>query len=116
MRKLVFTLLLVLMPLGLSACQNRALAPDVTEAQAKLHEAEGYFAKAQAAIIQLARAGILKGATLANAKKAEATAYSAIQAARTAVDSKNASALKIAADALVAVLQLVAVYTQPLVK
>lgn len=110
MRKLGLLLLLVIMPLGMAACTNRTPAADVSQAQVKLHEAEQYFARAQAAIIGLARTGVLQGQPLAIAKKAEAAAYEALKIARTAVDNKNATALQLTADALVKVLQLVATY------
>lgn len=110
MRKIGLILLMVLIPLGMSACANRERAPDVTEAQAKLHEAEKYFASAQTAIIRLARVGVLKGQALAAAKKAEGVAYAAIKVARAAVDRKDASALRIVSEALVQVLALVATY------
>lgn len=110
MRRLGLLLLIVLMPLGLSACANRTLGENVSVAQVKLHEAERHFARAQSAIIGLSRAGVLKGETLAIAKKAEAAAYAAIQVARTAVDNKQASSLQLVSEALVKVLQLVATY------
>lgn len=110
MRKLGLLLLIVLLPLGMSACSNRTPGEGVSEAQVKLHEAEQHFARAQTAIIGLARAGVLKGEPLVIAKKAEAAAYEAIKIARAAVDNKQASSLQLVAEALVKVLQLVATY------
>ena len=85
-------------------------APNVTQAQADLHVAEGNFSKAQTVIIGLARSGILKGQTLTAVKKAEATAYAAILAARGAVDANRSDALSLVSTALKFVLELVALY------
>lgn len=97
--------------LPLAACSNtQPLGPGVTQAKADLHVAEGYFAKAQAAIIGLAKAGVLKGDALVKAKQAEAVAYEAVKVARAAVDANNAGAVAIVSAALVKVLELVAIY------
>lgn len=94
----------------IAACSNQPLGPNVTQAQADLHVAEGHFAKAQAAIISLARAKVLTGDTLAKAKQAEAVAYEAIKVARGAVDTKSGTAISVVSTALAKVLELVAIY------
>jgi hypothetical protein len=99
-----------------AACSNQPLGPNVTQAQADLHVAEQNFARAQSAIISLARAGVLKGDGLAKAKQAEGVAYEAIKVARAAVDSKSGTAISVVSAALAKVLELVAIYAATGVK
>lgn len=109
-KRMVFVLLLAFLP---AACVGNAipLGPGVTQAKADLHAAEVRFASAQAAIIRLAQAGVLKGDVLVKVKQAEATAHVAIRVARTAVDAGKADMLSAVSTSLVAVLELVAIYT-----
>lgn len=108
LKKFAFLLFLFL---PVAACSNtQPLGPGVTQAQADLHAAEVKFATAQKAVISLAQAGVLKGTVLANVKKAEGAAYAAILKARAAVDAGRTDALSLVSTALVAVLELVAMY------
>lgn len=115
LKKLAVLCFLVLIP-PLAACSStgsgQPLGPGVTQAKADLYVAETNFARAQAAVIALAKAGALKGQALAGVKKAEATAYAAIAAARAAVDAGRTDAASIVSAALARTLELVALYTQ----
>jgi hypothetical protein len=111
MRKLLAVpCLFVLLILG--ACSsNQPLGPGVTQAKADLHVAELNFSRAQAAVISLAKAGVLKGSLLASVKTAEGVAYEAIKVARASVDAGRTDAASVVSTALAKVLELVALYT-----
>lgn len=111
LKRLAVLCLVLFVPLGACAPKDLQLGEGVTQAKADLHFAEQKFARAQAAIISLAKAKVLKGETLAAVKKAEDACYQAIVVARVAVDAGRADAATVVSTVLVKVLELVALYT-----
>lgn len=111
MRKFFAVPILFLLFLVPACSSSSNLGPGVTQAKADLHVAEQNYARAQAAVISLAKAGVLKGDALKKVKQAEDVAYKAIVVARVAVDAGRTDAASIVSTALAKVLELVALYS-----